>query len=210
MNYNRAPAPVEAAIEQTSRPPLGLPSGSVRAYLTLLVIAVIVMEAIRGRRLDLVWSETLMIVLAHYFTSRRLIDLPADVMQRLQAEGHIDRETNPLYMPRHSIRTIIVLAFVGLALYLYHAERINDPNVQPILVTVFAYMVGVIARSFWKWWSRFRPVKRVMWWEDSKAAVVMVAMALTAAAYLIDRPDLLPHQVNTLTLGLVLFYFGSR
>src|SRR4029078_3372845 len=122
----------------------------------------------------------LMIVLAHYFTSRRLIDLPADVMQRLQAEGYVDRETNPLSMPRHSIRTIIVLTFVGLAYYLYHAGRINEPEANSILVTVFAYMVGVIARSFWKWWSRFRPAKRSMWWEDSKAAVVMIALAITA------------------------------
>lgn len=51
-SYNRAPAPIETAIEPTNRPPLGLPSGSVRAYLTLLVIAVIVVEVVRKRPLD--------------------------------------------------------------------------------------------------------------------------------------------------------------
>jgi Kef-type K+ transport system membrane component KefB len=210
MSYNRAPSPIETMVEPSNRPPLGLPSGSVRAYLTLLVLAVIVVEVVRGHPLALVWSETLMIVLAHYFTSRRLIDLPAEVMRRLQAEGHVDREANPLFMPRHSIRTIIVLTFVGLAAYLYHAGRIREPEALSILVTVFAYMIGVVGRSMWTWWTRNRKVSRAGWWDDAKAVVVMIALVITAAAYLIDRPELLPKPLNVATLGLVLFYFGSR
>jgi hypothetical protein len=97
------------------RPPLALPSGSVRAILTLIVVAVVIAELARGHDLDIVWTETVMIALAHYFTSRRFIQLPGEVIQRLKAEGHLDEEAQPLFLPRHTIRAMIFVAFVGLA-----------------------------------------------------------------------------------------------
>ena len=42
------------------------------------------------------------------------------------------------------------------------------------------------------------------------ALLVLLVMFITAGAYLLDRADLLPRQVRDATLGLVLFYFGSR
>src|SRR5262249_36360605 len=53
------------------RPPLGLPNGSVRALLTLLIVAVVFVQVARGHQIEALWTETLMIALAHYFTSRR-------------------------------------------------------------------------------------------------------------------------------------------
>src|SRR5688572_26309267 len=95
------------------RPPLGLPSGSVRAILTLLIVAVVVVQVIRGTEVERLWIETLMIALAHYFTSRRFISLPPDVIRRLETEGHVEHEAHPLCLPRHSIRAILALTFIG-------------------------------------------------------------------------------------------------
>src|ERR1700722_13575475 len=92
---------------ETTRPPLGLPNGSVRALLTLLVVAVVIVQVGRGQEVGPLWTETLMIVLAHYFTSRRFVNLSPDVMRRLEAEGHLETESNPLHLPRHSIRVIL-------------------------------------------------------------------------------------------------------
>jgi hypothetical protein len=50
----------------------------------------------------------------------------------------------------------------------------------------------------------------IQWWEDVKATVVLLALFYTAGAYLLDRSDLVPHHLRNATLGLVLFYFGSR
>jgi hypothetical protein len=38
----------------------------------------------------------------------------------------------------------------------------------------------------------------------------LLVLAVTAAAYLLDRPDLLPPHGRNVPLGLTLFYFGSR
>src|SRR5258706_8059036 len=116
-----------------NRPPLGLPNGSVRALLTLLVVAVVIAQVCRQNDVEPLWTETLMIALAHYFTSRRFIDLAPDLIKHLEAEGHLEIESHPLALPRHSIRTLLVLAFVGLAVYLYFEHKLFEPQALSIL-----------------------------------------------------------------------------
>lgn len=128
------------------RPPLGLPRGSVRALLTLLIVAVVIVQLARGHEVELLWTETLMIALAHYFTSRRFIRLSPEVIRRLTEEGQIEAEPRPLYLPQYSIRLILVAAFVGLAVYLYRQDRLFQSQAISILGVVFAYLLGIVAR----------------------------------------------------------------
>lgn len=195
---------------ETPRPPLGLPSGSVRALLTLLIVAVVISLVVREKEVEPLWMETLMIALAHYFTARRFINLTPAVRQRLEAEGHVETEAHPLYLPRHSIRVILMLAFVGLAVYLHREGRLFQPQALSILGVVFSYVLGIVAGSLLAWWTKGRQTEATHWWENVKAMVVLGVMLFTAGAYLLDRPDLIPHQVRNTTLGLALFYFGSR
>jgi hypothetical protein len=140
-----------------------------------------------------------MIALAHYFTSRRLIKLPPDVIRRLTEEGRIEEEARPLYLPPHTIRAILVLAFAGLAVYLFRQHQLFGTQALSILGVVFAYLLGIVAR-----------IRSVRGWENVKATIVLVVLLCTASAYLADRADLVPRQLRDITLGLVLFYFGSR
>ncbi len=179
--------------------PLGLPTGSIRALLTLLIVAVVMAQVVRGQEVEMLWAETLLIALAHYFTSRRFLNLPADVIQRLAQEGHIEAESNPLFLPRHSIRVSLVGAFGGLSAYLYRQNQLFQSQAFPLLSVIFAYLLGVVAG-----------IRKVRGWEDLKALVVLVVTLYAAGAYLAGRPDLVPNHLRNVTLGLVLFYFGSR
>ncbi|MCY2991974.1 MAG: hypothetical protein NTY19_29460 [Planctomycetota bacterium] len=174
------------------RAALGLPSGSIRALLTLLIVAVVVVQVVRGGEVELLWTETLMIALAHYFTSRRLVNLSPELIRRLTAEGQVEPESNPLYLPKHSIRTIIVLAFVGLTVYLFKEHRLVDSQALPLLGVVFAYMLGIVARA-----------KNFQGFEDLKAAIVVGVLAYAAGAYLWERPDLVPHALRNTALASV-------
>jgi hypothetical protein len=194
----------------TVRPPLALPAGSVRALLTLIVVAVVIAELARGHDLDILWTETLMIALAHYFTSRRFIQLPREVVKRLKAEGHLDEEAQPLFLPRHSIRAVIVLAFVGLAVWLYRENQFFTTQALSIFGTLAAYLLGIVFKGVVTWWNKQRNKLTPAWWGDAKALVVLLALAATAGGVLMGRPDLVPEPAQKATFALVLFYFGSR
>ena len=198
------------AINNSERPPLGLPNGRVRALLTLLVVGVIILQIVRNREVEALWAETLMIALAHYFTSRRFINLTPEVIRRLEAEGHIETEMHPLYLPRHSIRILLSLTFIGLAVYLFRSNRLFDPQTISLLAVVFAYLLGHMVRTVINWWTRGRQTMTLRGWEDLKAIVVLSVLALTAGAYVLDRADLVPNSLRNVALGMVLFYFGSR
>ncbi len=194
-----SPTSLPTSQSAEARPPLGLPRGSVRALLTLLIVSVVIVELARGHEVELLWTETLMIALAHYFTSRRFIRLSPELIHRLTEEGQIEAESRPLFLPRYSIRVILIAAFVGLAVYLFRHDRLLHSQAVSILGVVFAYLFGILAR-----------VRSVRGWEDLKALAVLVVLVCTAVPYLIDRADLVPRQMRDITLGLVLFYFGSR
>jgi hypothetical protein len=143
-------------------------------------------------------------------TSRRFLHLSPDVLKRLQAEGVLEEEANPLYLPRHSIRALIVLAFVGLAAYLSHQGQLLESQALSLLGVVLVYFLGSLCNTLLNRWPGWRDSRAARRWEDLKAWVVLVVLAVTAAAYLLDRQDLLPTQLRNIPLGLVLFYFGSR
>ncbi len=191
-------------------PPLGLPTGSVRALLTLIVVAVVVTKMVFHHPPDSIWIETLLIALAHYFTSRRFVALSPDIMRRLEDDGAIDRERQPLYLPKNTIRFIIIAAFVGLGAHLYREERLFEPKTISLLSMVFAYLLGAIAGGISNWFNRRRSQPASGTWGDIKALVVLAGMLTIAVVELLDAGALLHPLVERVSLGLTLFYFGSR
>lgn len=191
-------------------PPLGLPTGSVRALLTLIIVAVVVTKITLARELDALWIETLLIAMAHYFTSRRFVSLSPDVLQRLEQEGVIENERHPLYLPKNSIRTIIVGAFVGLGIYLFREQRLFETQALALLSMVFAYLFGGLMRGLSHWWNRRRAKRASGTWGDLKALIVLGSLVAVGGLELFV-PDLqLPTYVHRIVLGMTLFYFGSR
>jgi hypothetical protein len=193
-----------------ARPPLGLPTGSVRAILTLLILAVVVHEVVLGRLVAVIWTETLVIALAYYFTYRRFVSLPREVIIRLEREGALPDEPNPLGLPRHSIRVMIVLTIGALGAYLYREHRLLEPQVITIFGTALCYLLGVFMSAVTSWWSKGRETLATHFCEDMKAVAVLLLVAATASLHFLIGPDKVPNWLETTTVGLVLFYFGSR
>jgi hypothetical protein len=92
-----------------------------------MVVAVVIQAVIRNQSLEIIWTESLMITLAYYYTSRRFVSLPAEIVERLQQEGVLSAERNPLFLPRHSIRFILIAAFAGMAAWLFRENRLQEP-----------------------------------------------------------------------------------
>ena len=191
-------------------PPLGLPVGSVRAILTLSVVAIVISSVARGYDLDLLWTETLLIALAHYFTSRRFVSLPPEVLARIQQEGILEKDRPPLYLPRHSIRLLIIGSFIALGVYLFRQNRLWEPRAVSLLGIVAAYALGAIIRSISSWFGSRTGRRASAGWGDFKAIIVLLAMAVAGIPEIISMPELLPSIIHKIALGLMLFYFGSR
>jgi len=195
------------------RAPLGIPPGSIRALLTILVVGFIVWQTAENTAIGLLWSETLMIMLAHYFTSRRFVELPKDLREQLEAEARIPRDANPLYLPRHTIRGLIIAAFVGLGWYLYREGRLWTKESLTILGPVAGYFLGILFKALIGWFRQNEGPKSANWWDDTKAIVTLSFVAGTIAIEALQLSDQLPiekEHLESTMLALVLFYFGSR
>jgi len=164
-----------------------------------MIVAVVISQLVRDAEIQLLWTETLMIAMAHYFASRRFIRLPPEEIKRLVDEGYIELEARPLYLPSYSIRVLLVASFTAVGIYLYLDGRLWQQRPLSILGVVFAYLLGSFLR-----------VRAVRGWEDAKAFVVLTVLLATSAAYLLNYGDSVPKPLQAVTLGLVLFYFGSR
>jgi hypothetical protein len=201
---------IDSLAKPRSRPPLGLPNGSVRALLTILIVAVVISQVARGQVVSTLWTETLMIALAHYFSTRRFIKLAPELIHQLEAAGAVETELHPLFLPNRSIRIMIFAAFGGLAIYLYAKGRLLEPEALSILGVVFAYFFGTIARMALHWWTKGKQTHAVRGWQDIKALVVIAVLAYTAGDYLLNPGHPPSTGLRNTTLGMVLFYFGSR
>jgi hypothetical protein len=191
-------------------PPLGLPAGSVRALMTLIVVAVVTQGIVRSQPVDPLWTETLLIALAWYFTARRFLALPPDLLVRLQQEGHIEQEHNPLYLPRHSIRVLIVVNFCGLAWWLQQEGRLQEPAAVSLLVMVAAVVFGSLIRGIA---IRLGLRKQSRWssrWGDLRALAVLGTVVAAAGMRLLMQENHPLPEIDRVALALMLFYFGAR
>ena len=192
---------------------LGLPPGSIRALLTLMTVGYIVAQTARGIHVSLLWFESLMIVLAHYFANRRFVSLSPKVCEKLKAENVIDDEPHPLYLPKHSLPAIIVAAFLGLGIYLTWQRRLGDPAALPVLFSVGSYFLGIGFARVLCWWNRNKPATdSPSWFENVKACVTLAAVSFTITVNLCGWQEVIPFgtKLEALPLALMLFYFGSR
>ena len=179
-----------------------------------MTVAFITIQTARGERVGLLWLESLMIVLAHYFASRRLVQMSAELRVRLTREGVLEAEPNPLYLPRYTLRLLIIGAFVVLGAYLWLNGRLLDPVAVPIFFAVGSYFLGIAFHSFLAGWRR-RTGKAsggASWFDDIRAAFTLAAMAIIIVLHLLGWHAYVPHadKFEALPLALMLFYFGSR
>jgi hypothetical protein len=202
---------------------LGLPAGSVRAALAVLVFAT-VWGLILVRPLDEVpdyLSDLMFVIMGHYFATRRR-GSAAD------ADRNEEPGPPPLYLPKGSIRLILVTGSAAVAAVLYRRGELaaldRNKGVMTLLL-VGGFLVGVILNALTGWWrERVKRRHRVV--EDVQALAAMGAgVLLVGLVWNRLYPIVPPEQANAvlsqwvhlgglgpehLLAAVVGFYFGSR
>jgi hypothetical protein len=181
---------------------LGLPAGSVRALLALMIFGGIWYWMWRSpdREVPGFLRDLMFIILGHYFAARQA---------RRNADG-----PSPLYLPRGTIRLALVAGFAVLAVAVYRRDgfRVNDAWMT--LTLVGGFMLGVLTTSA----LRGRRLPRAV--EDARALVSLAAgVTLILLMFNLWRlpPEWAPFQqylvkykVEDVLAAVVGFYFGSK
>ena len=196
----------------------GLPSGSVRALLAMLIFAatwgLLLMRP--TEEIPPYLRDLLFIIMGHYFASRKA------------ATAVPHPGPGPLFLPNGSVRVVLVLMSLAVAVSLYVRGQLTTPARHPGVVTlllVAGFLLGVMASSLFRlvFGSRQTPPR---WFEDLRAVVAM--LAALALVFLIanrvfefvSQPQIDrwldgisrfgkfgPENLLAATVG---FYFGSR
>jgi hypothetical protein len=196
----------------------GLPEGSVRALMALLIFGTLWGSLILrpDREIPESLRDLLFIVLGHYFAVRK------------RTAATEPGGPPPLYLPRGTIRLLLIAGFVAVTVVLFRHGQLTHVRANPgvlTLVLVSGFLLGVVVQKLASWWSGAgRRVPRVV--EDVRATVSLVAAVLLAVLVWDQLVPFLPAEIvkafRVLDFGMgrygpehvlaavVGFYFGSR
>jgi hypothetical protein len=195
----------------------GWPAGSVRALLALLIFGttwtLLVLRP--AQEIPVYLRDLLFIILGHYFAARR------------RAEPTEEAGPPPLYLPRGSVRLILIAGCGAVGAVLYARGQLTAPQRHPGVLTLLllgGFLLGVAASGLLAWLRGDRPPSRLV--EDLRAfvsvaaALLLIALVLNGAfglvpadriaAWFRDRLPLGNFGPETVLAAVVGFYFGSR
>jgi len=197
---------------------LGLPSGSIRALLAILIFATVWCSILMQptREIPDYLGDLLFIIMGHYFAARR------------RAASEPEPGPPPLFLPRGSVRLFLLAGSVLIAVLLYQRGQLTPVDRNPGVVTLLlvgGFLLGVALNVVAAWWQD-RGHRTPRFLEDLRA-IVSLAAAIALVLLVVNRfvrfvppahiDDLLSQWVHLGRLGpehflaaIVGFYFGSR
>lgn len=185
---------------------LGLPAGSVRALLALGVVGTVSGLIIRdpGTPLPDHLESLLFVVIGHYFAARG------------QAVAHPDSGPPPLFLPRGSVRLLLVAALVTVGVLVFRQDGIQALRGLFTLILAFAFLLGLLLARVARWVAR-RRTRPSRWFADLQAIVGLLAVAALALQLFVGGVLPGPETLGVGRIGveqglagLIGFYFGAR
>ncbi len=195
------------------RHPLGLPPGSVRAVLSLIIVGLFWLILLLPQENALqvpLYLYCLLGLVFIFFVSHGHSIAP-------QGSGH----RSPLGLPKGSIRAIIFLGTAAVIGWCVHSNRallLERLTPTPEMLYQWPYLLlALVGGFFLGWLIRLGPWRNVYWFQDIQAWISLIAMAglgIEVVIRLFVNPTLerdinLPLWEEVL-VGIVAFYFGVR
>lgn len=203
-------------------PPLGLPPGSIRAVLALIMCGSIWYLAVNELSIPAILLESVLLVIGFYFGVRQgtapslqtaATAAPPPVASGMQAAvaGAV-KVKQPLHLPRGSVRVILLFGFFGVIAYEWNQHQNLSPAFVLILQVMASYLIGYIVSVIV---NRRRmagkPVIRaIVWFRNLNAAAVMTLVGYVCASFALGWPQFFAPYTDNLLAWTVAYYFGSR
>jgi hypothetical protein len=135
--------------------PLGMPRGTVRAFITILIVSFPFGYLINGDIIPPLIVNAIFIVVAFYFEARRsgeekLKQIVDEIKNPEIVEIDLREEKKPLYLPKYTVRfsLVIILVIVQILILLQPSISFQVTNtLADILLIVSFFIIGAIFRS---------------------------------------------------------------
>ena len=133
--------------------PLGMPRGTVRALITILIVSFPFNYIFAGLEIPGLITNAIFIVVAFYFEARRgckdKLELIEEVKYPNETKAAAQEQKKPLYLPKYSVRIIIISLLASLIII-----NTLGPNIPfeatntfvDILLIIFLFFIGSILR----------------------------------------------------------------
>jgi hypothetical protein len=218
------PNPVNTSGPLRVRHPLGLPAGSVRALLALMVLgliwAILVLQDTQNINPPPIYLYYLMLlILGNFFAAHG---------HSIAGPGSVER--SPLYLPRGVIRTILFLGFIGVFAWRYYKDQswdklwdLKQPELGRVPYLAFlivgTFLLGILLGHLIRWSQRGTNVAPY-WFHDILAWLALLAvigLVIEVLILVVINPGLPEdrqiRQLPALEVPLaavISFYFGLR
>lgn len=133
--------------------PLGMPRGTVRALITILIVSFPFNYIFAGLEIPGLITNAIFIVVAFYFEARRgckdKLELIEEVKYPNETKAAAQEQKKPLYLPKYSVRIIIISILASFIII-----NTLGPNIPfeatntfvDILLIIFLFFIGSILR----------------------------------------------------------------
>jgi hypothetical protein len=194
-----------AFVDQSYSPspePLGLPKGSVRALLAMMMAATFLLLVVRGHNVPSSLTLLLLTVIGFYFGFRTQ---SASLTDRIY-DPAATRE-QPLRLPAGVIRTLLVLSFVVAGVTLASHGRLTSVLTH---LEFFFILAGLLVGHYFGRASRGGGRRRRAMIAHVTGAVGILIAAVLMWVFLSEAFLRMPEWAVMALCGTVSFYFGSR
>jgi len=134
--------------------PLGMPRGTVRAIITLMVVSFPFTYLLENRDIPSAIINSIFILVAFYFEARKsekdLLNLIKYVKNPQKQALREKEEKKPLYLPKYSVRAMLVIILIIVVISNFYGPNvafIYENTLLDILIIISFYFVGSLFRS---------------------------------------------------------------
>ena len=198
-------------------PPLGLPPGSVRAILALVMSGTLWYMVLQDRIVPEILVEAVLLVVGFYFGVRQgtapalqpAATVPSPATTQSPATPPVKP---PLRLPRGSVRVILLLGFFGTIAYMWNRGR-GLPDAMILILQVLAsyilgYMVSALVHR--RRLAGLAANRVVVAFRNLNAVAVIGVTSYVCASFAVGWAPLFPEYTSNLLAWTVAYYFGSR
>ncbi len=138
--------------------PLGMPRGTVRAFITILIVAFPFGYLIFGEEIPRYLVNAIFIVVAFYFEARRsgeekLKQIIDEIKSPEIVELDIRKEKKPLYLPKYTVRALLIIMLIITQTIMFIKPDISfqiTNTLADLLLIMSLFMVGASFRNIAK------------------------------------------------------------